>query len=654
MTRSLLRLISVLCLAVAAFGGTAFAQQVRASRPIPYPVVPSADFQRAMEGGTRTESGSPGAAYWQQWADYTIRSLLDTRSKRVEGSVDITYHNNSPDTLSFIALHLLQNLHAEGAARGSEVEVTGGVELGRVAESGEYLGERQGNEGFGYEVDGTILRIYPSSPILPDRSLDLSMDWSFEVPQVGAGARMGWNSDDMFHIAYWYPQVAAYDDVVGWQTDQYLDNAEFYSTFGSYQMEIEAPVGWLVMGAGQLENPEEVLSDVVLERYRSAFGSDEVVHVVTPDDFGPGSATRISRSGNLIWRFRADSVRDVAFSALLASNWDAARTPVGDRDGDGTTDYTLINSFWRPTAPKWQHACRYAQHSIDFLSRWTGVSYPWPHMTAVEGGGIIGGGMEFPMMTLIGDYNTRSDSALYFVTVHELGHMWIPMIVNTDEVRYGWMDEGTTTFNENQARKEYFPGVNHDIPDRDSYLAASREGHDGAMMRWTGLHRPGVSGIVSYPKPATVLVALRGLLGEDIFVRGLKKFFTVWAFKHPKPWDFFNTFNTVSGRDLSWFWRSWYYEDWTLDQALADVIQEYTLVTVVVEDRGLAPMPARLTVTLEDGQVLEREIPAESWLHGETKVELSIPVSSPVTRVEIDAAEVFPDIDRSNNVWVRG
>jgi hypothetical protein len=410
----------------------------------------------------------------------------------------------------------------------------------------------------------------------------------------------------------------------------------------------------VVIGTGSLENPEDVLPPPVLQRYRQAFQSDEVVHVVTDADFGSGSATSRSGSGELTWRFHADSVRDVAFSGLLASNWDAARTPVGDRDGDGATDYALINAFWRPTAPKWQHSWRYAQHSIDFLSRWTGVPYPWPHMTTVEGGGIIGGGMEFPMMTLIGDYNARSDSALYYVTAHELGHMWVPMIANTDETRHGWMDEGMTTFNENQARKEYFPGIDHDIPDRESYLASSRVGYDGPMMRWTGLHRPRVSGIVSYPKPATVLVALRGLLGEETFVRGFRKFFSDWAFKHPKPWDFFNTFNTVSGRDLSWFWRAWYYEDWTLDQAVADVIQEHTLATIVVEDRGLVPMPARLTVTLEDDSVLEREIPAESWLHGETRVELSVPTRSPVTRVEIDAAGVFPDIDRSNNVWERG
>ncbi len=654
MNRSLARSIVALTCAVAACICPAFAQHSQSTRPIPYPVFVPDEFAEAISNGTRTATGEPGAEYWQQWTDYSIRGRMVPSTKRVEGSAELVYHNNSPDSLSYIALFLLQNLHAEGAARGSQVEVTGGVELRRVRASGADLFERDGNEEAGYEVDGTVLRVFPSQPVLPGATIDLSFEWAFRVPQVGAGGRMGWDSDDMYHIAYWYPQMAVYDDVVGWQTDQFLDNAEFYSSFGNYDIEIEAPVGWLIMGTGRLENPEEVLSDEVLSRYQHAFQSDDVIHIVTQNDVGPGSATRLSRSGELIWRFRADSVRDVAFSALLASNWDAARTPVGDRDGDGETEYALINSFWRPSAPKWQHSCRYAQHSIDFLSRWTGIPYPWPHMTAVEGGNIIGGGMEYPMMTLIGEYNTRSDSALYYVTAHELGHMWVPMIVNTDETRHGWMDEGMTTFNENQARKEFFPGIDHDIPDQENYLVASSEGRDGSMMRWTGFHRPGVSGVVSYQKPATVLVALRGLLGEETFLRGFKKFFADWAFKHPKPWDFFNTFNTASDRDLGWFWRSWYYEDWTLDQAVAQVIQEYTLVTVVVEDRGLVPMPARLTVTLEDGSVLEREIPAESWLHGETKVELSIPVKSTVTRVEIDAAGVFPDIDRSNNVWERG
>jgi hypothetical protein len=215
-------------------------------------------------------------------------------------------------------------------------------------------------------------------------------------------------------------------------------------------------------------------------------------------------------------------------------------------------------------------------------------------MSSIEGGGIIGGGMEFPMMTLIGDYRGRNDSALYNVTAHELAHMWVPMIVGIDERRHAWMDEGTTTFNENQARTEYFPGVNHNANDREEYVQTALMGMEGEMMRRTDYHYSDQArGIASYSKPATILVALRALLGEEAFTRGYHEYIADWAYKHPKPHDFFNAFNQAAGRDLDWFWRSWYYETWTLDQAISSVTDTDSGTQIVIEDLGLAPMPVR-------------------------------------------------------------
>ena len=622
-------------------------------RPLPYPVVPSQAFERAIEQGTRTTSGTPGPRYWQQWTEYQLFARLIPERRLVEGRASIVYRNNSPDPLTFVALHLHQNMHAAGAVRNRTAQVTGGVELRSVMLPGLSLEARR-HDGPGYEVSGTILRIYLPQAVQPGGTLNISVDWVFTVPQAGAGARMGWSEDNLFHIAYWYPQMAVFDDVDGWHTDQFLGGAEFYSGFASYDITVAAPEGWLVMATGELLNPEEVLASRVLDRYRSAQDSDDAVHVITADDFGPGRATGISPDGYLRWRFHADSVRDVAFSAMSESLWDAARTPVGDRDGDGSMDHTLVNTFWRATAPKWSSAWRYAQHSIDFLSRWTGLPYPWPHMTSVEGGGIIGGGMEFPMMTLIGDYNQRSDSALYYVHAHELAHMWLPMTVNTDEKRFAWMDEGTTTFNENQARKEFFPGIKHDQSDAAEYLDVARSGLEGEIMRVSDYHLPGPAyGTASYSKPATILVALRGLLGEETFVRGMRDFIGTWAFKHPKPWDLFNTFNRVSGEDLDWFWRSWYYETWVLDQEVTAVHQTDGTATIVIQDRGWVPMPTRVTVTLADGTALRREIPVRHWLAGNTTAEIEMDVDQSVIRVEIDSAESFPDVDRNNNVWER-
>ncbi|HEX9580294.1 MAG TPA: M1 family metallopeptidase [Gemmatimonadales bacterium] len=619
-------------------------------RPVPAPVVPPPEFARAIARGTRGVTGEPGPRYWQQYARYRLRARLDVATKRLEGTAGIGYLNRSPDTLRTIALHLHQNLHAPGVMRNEAQEVTGGVELRSVSAGGRALAPGTGTPG--YAVDGTLLRLRPPAPLLPGDSVDLAIDWSFQVPQSGAG-RMGWSRDDVFFIAYWYPHVAVYDDVVGWHTDPYLGSAEFYAGFGDYQVEIEAPDGWIVMGTGGLENEAAVLAEPVRGRLRAAERSDTVVGVITPDLLRGGRVTARSATGWLTWRFAAERVRDVAFSATRGGLWDATRTPVGDRDGDGNVDYARVDALYRADAPLWRHAAGYAQHAIAALSRFTALPYPWPHMSAVEGAGIIGGGMEFPMMTLIGNYNGRSDSALYYVVAHELGHMWVPMTVSTDERRYGWMDEGTTTFNENQVRKEFFPGRNHDEGDQREYVAAARSGYESEMMRWTDYLYPGQGGIASYAKPATTLATLRALLGDSLFLPAYRAYLSRWAFKHPKPWDFFHTVNHVTGRNLDWFWRSWYYETWILDHAVGAVEAGPAGTRIRVEDRGLVPMPARLAVTLASGEVRRPEVPVEHWLGGARAAEVSIPVGLEVVRVEIDPERAFPDVDRGNNLWER-
>ena len=617
-------------------------------RPIPYPVVPPPDFARAVERGTRTATGVPGARYWQQWTSYRIETTLDPAQKRVDGTARLVYHNRSPDTLAVLLLHLHQNLHAPGAVRNEPQEVTGGVELKRVAVRGQAL-----VEGSSYQVDGTRLALRPAQPLLPGDSVPIEVEWGFKVPQSGAG-RMGWDADNLFFIAYWYPQMAVYDDVVGWQADPYLGNAEFYMGYGSYDVKIRAPAGWVVRATGELQNPAEVLPASVRERLARAEQSDSVIHVVTAEDLAAGRATLTSARG-LTWHFRADSVRDVSFSATRASLWDATRTAVGDRNGDGQTDYARIEALYRPAAVRWREEARYAAHAIGFLSRFTGFPYPYSHMTSVEGANVISGGMEFPMMTLMGDYNRAGDQALYEVTAHELAHEWMPMIVGIDEKRYGWMDEGTTTFNEAAATKDFFPESSPDAQNAQFYLRAALAGLEGEMMRWTDYQYPGPAGLVAtYMKPSTVLVMLRALIGEEAFQRGYHAFIRDWAYKHPKPWDLFHAFEAAAGRDLGWFWRSWYYETWTLDQAIDGVTPTTGGgATITVRDLGEAPMPARLTITRENGETLEREVPVDTWLAGARTATLSVPAGAPVVRVEIDAARAFPDVNRDNNVWTR-
>ncbi|MGD2154859.1 MAG: M1 family metallopeptidase, partial [Gemmatimonadales bacterium] len=523
------------------------------------------------------------------------------------------------------------------------------TELTRVVAEGEKLREG-GQEGPRYSAFATTLSIYPPQPVVPGGQVTLEIDWSFDIPRRGAGGRMGWRDDESFFLAYWYPQMAVYNDVVGWQADWFLGLAEFYAGFASYDLTVEVPEGFVVMATGTLENPDEVLAPAVAERFLQAATSDAVVHVVTAED--RGTCTRSGEDGYLRWHFVSDRVRDVTFAASSAQLWDAARTPVGDRDGDGTTDYTRVDALYSEGAPRWARMVGYEQHAITFHSDYTGIPYPWPHMTAVESGGG-GGGMEYPMMTLIGDYTQSNDTAFYHVTAHELAHMWQPMIVNSDERRHAWIDEGAATFLESQAARQIFPGRDNEALDREVYLRMARLGFAGEMMRWSELLGLQAYSVTSYQKSATVLAVLRELLGEETFLRAYRTFLGEWAFKHPYPWDLFATFERVSGRELDWFWRSWYYETWTLDQAVVSVEETGDGTRIVIMDKGWIPMPVRLIITRADGQLLNREIPVEAWLAGATTAAITVPPGAPVSRVEIDASHAFPDIDRDNNVWVR-
>jgi hypothetical protein len=631
-------------------------QAARANeRPVPYPVVAPAGFRRAIERDTRNGNGKPGHRYWQQWTNYTIRTSVEPGSKQLTGSERAVYYNRSPDTLAVLYMHLHQNLYAPGAMRNEETEVTGGVTLTRVAVGGQAMGEAQGR-GAGYAVEGTRLGIRPARPLLPGDSAVIETAWSFKVPQSGSG-RMGWDADNLMFIAYFYPQMAVYDDVGGWQTEPYLSGAEFYMGYGDYDYTVTAPAGWTVIGTGELNNPADVMPADVLDRLRRAEASDTVVHVLTAADFGPGKATTRGTNGRLEWSFRAHNVRDVAFSMTRQSLWDAARTPVGDANGDGRPDYARVDALWRANAPRWRLGAADAQHSIAYLSRYTGQPYPWSHMTSVEGENIIGGGMEFPAMTLIGAYTTRSDTALYGVIAHELGHMWVPMIVGVDENRYGWMDEGTTDFDEAQASNDRFPGARDaHLTEQGTYVRLVKAGYDTDLMRWTNYQYPGPSGtFASYYKPSTVMYALRGLIGAETFDRTFRQYVHDWAWKHPQPWDFFNAFNAGSGRNLDWFWRTWYYEDWSLDQAVGGVADQGGSTVITVRDLGMAPMPTRLTVTRANGTVERPEIPVETWLSGTRTATVNVAADpSPVVRVEIDAESAFPDVNRTNNVWTRG
>jgi hypothetical protein len=612
------------------------------------PVTPPADYHAAVAAGTRDPSGRPGARYWQQGVRYEIEAELDPATAELRGSERIVYHNRSPVALPTVVLNLYQNVFAPGSPRNRYVNVTGGVTLSRVAVAGQVLAPQTvaripvlttPAEGapVGYSVQGTLARIVLPRPLPSGDSLVLEIDWSHRVPPAPS-FRTGWEDalgGRAFQVAQWYPQVAVFDDVDGWDATPYLGDGEFYLEYGDFDVSLTLPAGWLVGASGVLLNGADVLGPRALGRLQSATAG-ATTHVVTRREIEGGEATQRPAGGKLTWRFRAENVRDFAFAASNRYVWDATRGATGH----------LVSALYRPGAPHWEEAARHGRHAIDFLGR----RLPPLDMDVVIAEGPIAG-MEYPGLAFINRPAEEAD--LYAVIAHEAGsHQWFPMLVGQNEAAYAWMDEGLTTFHEELAVDDFFGTTTAYQGDLAHYLASAGRETEVPLMRHTDLVTPyGARVTAAYTKPGILMRSLRSILGADTFDLALRTYAEEWTRKHPTPWDFFATMERVSGRDLDWFFQPWWYETGVLDQGVESVETTPAGARVTVRDLGQNPMPARVVATTRDGRRLAAEIPVDVWLAGSRTATVTFP--APVTRVEIDPERYFPDVDRSNNVWAR-
>jgi hypothetical protein len=468
---------------------------------------------------------------------------------------------------------------------------------------------------------------------LPPRSeLSLEVWWSFPVPEYGA-ARMG-RDGAHYEIAWWYPRMAVYDDVKGWNHEPYIGANEFYLEYGSFDVALTLPARFLVFATGTLQNPEQVLTAAQRDRLTRARASAQPVAIVTAAEAGT-PATRPSTRGTLTWRLRADSVRDFAFAAVSNVRWDA----VGH-------DGILIQTVYRPTANQWPEAIRMAAQSIrHFSEQW--YRYPYPHATTIEGPIE---GMEYPMLTFVPNGATREDT--YWVLAHEFGHMWFPMIVGSNERLYPWMDEGFNTFIDIEAIQQYFAGQPFadtvaGIPLR-LYPEQSVPGQEQPLMtRPVEVHNLFWN---AYRKPSLMLHLLRyEVLGKDRFDEAFREYIRTWAFKHPTPADFMRRMRDASGMDLDWFWRNWLYETARLDQAVdAITTREDGGSNVVLSNRGTMVMPVELKLTFVDGSTETVKLPVELWNLGPSFT-YRVSGTRRVTQADIDPRNVMPDLNRSNN-----
>src|SRR5881296_3583066 len=622
--------------------------------PLPAARTDTSPFRR-LELSTptllREGSGRPGPTYWQQRADYTIAVSLDTATHTIAGRETIRYTNRSPDTLRYLWLQLDQNLFrddsrgallnppdARFAARGFH----GGFVLDRVRAVGP-SGRKAVPRTLKTIEDGTVMRVELDRPLAPRGVTSLEIGYSFQVPEHGAD-RMGreqFPEGWLYEIAQWYPRLAVYDDVRGWNTEQYLGQGEFYLEYGDIDFAITVPRGFIVAATGQLTNPLEVLTAAQRARLAGALRSDSTVAIIAKNEVGQPTTRPAGTSATLTWRFSAKNVRDVAWAAAPNFIWDASGW-----------NGILLQSFYPPAADSvWRESTRIVRHSIKHYSeKW--FSYPYP--TAINVNGPVGG-MEYPMIVFCS--HRSGDRGLFGVTTHELGHEWFPMIVGSNERLYAWMDEGFNTFiNVYSARAFYHDTTGPGGSGIENWAAFAGSGHDEAPAITPADRVPGfLLGAAAYGKPEVGLFLLRHSILADTtrFDTAFREYIGRWAFKHPTPADFFRSMEDGVGEDLSYFWRGWFLRTDAIDQAVDSVTVRADSAgrrtNVFLSSPGPLPMPVDLRLTFADNSVQLLRLPVETWFLGNRYVYVQ-QFGKELTRVEIDPNHAVPDVRRSNNV----
>lgn len=599
----------------------------------------------------RSASGMPGPKYWQQRADYDLKATIDTAAKRVNGSMILRYTNNSPDTLRYIWFQTEQNAFRSNslnsyifppASRFGANNFEGGDVI-------EHFDELSGpatkpvHKALALRDNETVTRVDLTTPLAPGQTATFDVAWHFNVPEHGAD-RMG-RDGSLYEIAQWYPRVNVYDDLRGFNTEPYLGQGEFYLEYGDYTLEVTVPAGYIVAATGALENPHDVLTPAEIARLAQAAKSDQTVNIVSQAELKGGTA-RPKASGMLTWKFRSKNVRDVVFAASPDYIWDAS-------SWSGHMAY----GYYRPSAiDTWKDAADMSRMSIqEYSERW--YPYPWPQISAVEG---PISGMEYPMLAMENKSADKYD--LYNVVTHEIGHMWFPMLVGSNERMHMWQDEGFNTF------INYFSEARR-FPEKGDYTARVRADREQAVERFmkAGFDQPleigpdrinpGILGENAYVKTAVGLSLLREeILGPFAFDDAFREYTRRWAYKHPTPEDFFKTVEDASGRRLDYFWREWFLENQHFDQAIDTVVQQQiggidsVAVRFANRARGVLPIHARFT--FDDGSKQDFDYPAEVW---STNTSFYLRRygfdGKKVAKIELDPDHRLVDINRANNVW---
>ena len=532
----------------------------------------------------RTASGSPGKEYWQQRADYDIKAELDDVERKITGSETITYFNNSPDELPYLWLQLDQNLFQKDAIGNSTK--TGGIsgqasfdQFKNLTDPKKYgynilsVKDKTGNP-MKHTINNTMMRIDLPTPLKSGTSTSFSIDWNYLITEYYGRSGYEYFAKDgnvNYFIAHWFPRMAVYNDVYGWQHKQFLGRGEFTLTFGNYKVALTVPNDHVVGASGELQNPNAVLSAEQLKRWEKAKTATRPVLIVSQEE--AEKAEKGKPSGKKTWIYKADNVRDFAFASSRKFIWDVMQVDV-----EGKKVWAM-SLYPKEGNPLWgQYSTMVVAHTLRSYSKHT-VAYPYP--VAYSCHSVAGGGMEYPMISFNGGrpeadgtYSEQVKYGMIGVIIHEVGHNFFPMIVNSDERQWSWMDEGLNTFCQYLAEQEWdrnYPSRRGEAQNIVPYMKTEASQQMPIMSNSENISDQ-TFGPNAYAKPATALNILREtVMGRELFDAAFKEYARRWAFKQPYPADFFRTMEDASGVDLDWFWKGWFYGVEPVNQSLENV-----------------------------------------------------------------------------------
>lgn len=597
----------------------------------------------------RSGDGVPGPGYWQNEADYEIHAQLNTQTKQLTAAEIISYTNKSPNRLAALWVQLDQNIYKEDSRANRMGKPASHFTDGFVLDEVQIETGKQKSEA-NYLVSDTRMQIRLAQPLeAHGGKLKIHIRYHYQIPGAW-GNRTSWGQSEkgeIYDIAQWYPRMAVYDDLRGWNTLPYI-GSEFYLEYGNFDYYITLPAQMIVAGSGELVNSQEVLTATEIARLAKARSSDKTVFIRTAAEVND-PATRPGGKDMLTWHFHMEHTRDVAWSASPVFIWDAARV----RLPEGKT--ALAMSFYPPEstgAEAWDRSTQYVKDTIErFSKQW--FPYPWPAAINVAG---FSAGMEYP--GIVFDGIKDKGAPLFAVTAHEIGHSWFPMIVGSNERRNAFMDEGFNTFIDIEESAAFENGRYG--PKRDDEYSKGGEPADTILRVLDDAAAPPLlmpadayskelTHPVSYFKSAYGLVLLREqILGPQRFDWAFRKYIRDWAYKHPSPSDFFREMESAAGEDLSWFWRGWYLKNWKFDLAIDRIDGS----EVTISNRGQLVLPATVQVKFKDGASTQFQLPAETWLSKGTYV-WTAPPGKQIASAVIDPRHVLPDDERGNNTRAR-